>query len=237
MTILGIDSSAQSASVAITAAGRLLYASCSQNGLTHSQTLLPMCIEALHRCGLTVADLHCIAVAAGPGSFTGLRIGLACAKGLCLAHAVPCVCVSSLEAMAWTVPLDGTVVCSLDARRGEAYHAVFSVCKGTLKRCSNDCAGMPSDLLPLLKHVSGPVYLIGSGAPLVYTACTDNDLMPITLRLVDCTAWGVCRAAEQPNAVLAPARAAAADYVRLSQAQRERKARLQHALLSEAFSS
>ena len=103
MKILSFESSAVSAGVCLTE-GTDVIASAFQNcGLTHSRTLLPMAEQVLHNVGLKPCDLDGFAVAAGPGSFTGIRIGVATVKGLCFGTDKPCVGVSTLEAMAWNL--------------------------------------------------------------------------------------------------------------------------------------
>ena len=104
MTVLGLDCAGKTAGVAVCQGGQLLYESRLCAGFTHSETLLCLCEEALRACGLCVQELSLLAVTAGPGSFTGLRIGLAVTKGLALPHDIPCAGVSTLEALAFCAP-------------------------------------------------------------------------------------------------------------------------------------
>ena len=127
MTVLGLDCAGKTAGVALCRDGELFYESRLCAGFTHSETLLPLCEEALRACRLSLQDISLLAVTAGPGSFTGLRIGLATVKGLAFAHGTPCAGVSTLEALAFCAPPVGSCVCALDARRGEVYHAGFSM--------------------------------------------------------------------------------------------------------------
>lgn len=129
MTVLGLDCAGKTAGVAVCQGGQLLYESRLCAGFTHSETLLCLCEEALRACGLCVQELSLLAVTAGPGSFTGLRIGLAVTKGLALPHDIPCAGVSTLEALAFCAPPVGSCVCALDARRGEVYHAAFAMAR------------------------------------------------------------------------------------------------------------
>ena len=124
MKILGLESSAKSASVALMEDGKLLARSFQNTGLTHSRTLLPMAEAMLQNCELGIADVDAVAVAVGPGSFTGLRIGISAAKGLAWARELPCIGVSTLEAMAQNLAhLENTVlVCAMDARRSQVYN-------------------------------------------------------------------------------------------------------------------
>ena len=128
MKILALESSAVAASAALCEDEMLLGQTYLHTGLTHSQTLLPMAAGLLEQCGLKPQDLDLIAVAAGPGSFTGLRIGVAAAKGLAWAAELPCAGCSTLEAMAWSLAgFQGEVCAAMDARRHQVYNARFQV--------------------------------------------------------------------------------------------------------------
>ena len=111
------------------------------NGLTHSRTLMPMVRDMLENCGAALEEVDVIAVAAGPGSFTGLRIGVATAKGLAWPGDKPCAGVSTLEAMAWTVAHMGGDLCPvMDARRHQVYNARFRCEEGRPVRLTGDRA-------------------------------------------------------------------------------------------------
>ena len=126
MKILALESSAKAASCAVLADGVPVASAWQCTGLTHSRTLLPMVEDMLHSSDLTLQDLDAVAVAAGPGSFTGLRIGISAVKGLAWAADKPCMGVSTLEAMAWPLAhLEGVLFCAMDARRQQIYNAVF----------------------------------------------------------------------------------------------------------------
>ena len=127
MKILAVDTAGKTAGVAVMEDDRLLYEVYLDAGLTHSETLLPMVDAALKACRLSCADIDLYGVNAGPGSFTGLRIGLAAVKGLALPRQTPCAPVSTLEALAAAHIGEGTVVCALDARRGQVYSAAFDL--------------------------------------------------------------------------------------------------------------
>lgn len=227
MTLLGLGSAGKIAAAAVWRDGRMLASFSLGAGLTHSQTLLPLCDGALRAAGLTMDDVTSVAVTAGPGSFTGLRIGLAMAKGLCFARGLPCAGVSTLEALAWELPVDGCVLCALDARRGEVYCAAFCVQGGKVRRLCEDHAAGAAQLLPLVQSMASPVYLMGDGAHLVYGALADKAplvLVDEPLRLG--SAAGVCRCALAHPEAFGDADALAPQYHRLSQAQRERAERL-----------
>ena len=131
MKILAFETSAKAASVALLEDGKLL-GECYQNtGLTHSQTLLVMAQSLLDQCGKTVEDVTAAAVAAGPGSFTGVRIGVAAAKGFAWGRKIPCYGVSTLEATALSFGgYQGYVCPCMDARRSQVYNALFYVNHG-----------------------------------------------------------------------------------------------------------
>ena len=126
MKILAVDSSAIPASAAVWEDGRLLGEFYSNTRQTHSQTLLPM-VENLLKCTQTALnEIDLFAVSAGPGSFTGVRIGVACVKGLAMPEDKPCAGVSTLEAIAWNLAhLRGTICAVMDARCQQVYNAVF----------------------------------------------------------------------------------------------------------------
>ena len=138
MNLLAIDTAGKTAAVAVLRDEVLLYEAAANNGLTHSETLLPMVDTALKACGLRCADIDLYGVTAGPGSFTGLRIGLAAVKGMALPRQTPCAGVSTLEALAWGMAGQGTVVGALDARRGQVYWAGFDL--ATHDRLTPDAA-------------------------------------------------------------------------------------------------
>ncbi|MCI6177133.1 tRNA (adenosine(37)-N6)-threonylcarbamoyltransferase complex dimerization subunit type 1 TsaB, partial [bacterium] len=127
MNILALDTAGKTAAVAVMQQDILRYETASNTGLTHSETLLPMVDTALRACGLTAAQIDLYAVTIGPGSFTGLRIGLSAVKGLAFAANTPCAGVSTLAALAWGMAGQGTVVGALDARRGQVYWAGFDL--------------------------------------------------------------------------------------------------------------
>lgn len=151
MKLLALETSAKAASCAVLEDAAPVAAAWQCTGLTHSRTLLPMVEDLLKNSGLALEDMDAIAVAAGPGSFTGLRIGIAAVKGLAWAAELPCIPVSTLEAMAWPLAhLEGTVACAMDARRQQVYHAVFRASGGALERLRADCAVSLEEALSLI---------------------------------------------------------------------------------------
>ena len=166
--ILGIDSSAISAGCALMDNdGRIIAEQFLNTKHTHSQTLLPM-VESMLKCaGVKISDLDAAAVTVGPGSFTGLRIGVSTVKGMCYGAGKKCVGISSLEAIAYNFTgTDGTIVCCMDARCGQVYTALFQGKDGRLTRLSEDEALPLSELKEKLKSCTGPLWLCGDGAHL-----------------------------------------------------------------------
>ena len=230
MLILAFESTAKAASAALVRDGKLVsqYSQCS--GLTHSRTLLPMGEDMLKNAELSLSDVDLLAVAHGPGSFTGVRIGVSMVKGLAWAGDKPCVGVSTLEAMAWHGLAAGGLICPvMDARGSPVYNALFRIQDGRPVRLTEDRPIALEELAEELKAFGESAFLVGDGAELSFRALTDRGvpcvLAPENLRMQ--SAWGVAMAAQDKrpgNAdTLLPV------YLRLSQAERERQERLQKA--------
>ena len=229
LTIFGLDSAGKTAGIAILRDSRLIYECYLATGHTHSETLLCLCKNAFDAAGLSPAEIDVFAAAAGPGSFTGLRIGLAAVKGLAFPHDTPCAAVSTLEALAYSAAVEGTLLCALDARRGEVYWAGFFAADGAVERLCPDESAPAASLRGFVESAREPVWLLGDGAQLVDEALNGTGktrLYPEAYRLG--RAGGVCRAALAAGETV-PAAQLIPDYHRLSQAERERAARLQAA--------
>ena len=231
MLILAFETSAKAASVALLEDGKLLGESYQNTGLTHSQTLMVMAEQLLSQCGKTVADVTAAAVAAGPGSFTGVRIGVAAAKGFAWGREIPCFGVSTLEAMALSLGAYQGYVCPcMDARRSQVYNALFYVNKGKLERVSEDRAISLLELGEELKNQKEPIFLVGDGSNLCYNTLLESVpglVLPPEHRMHQ-RASGVALAAAKQIAAGDPgdANALAPNYLRLSQAERERAERM-----------
>lgn len=228
MKILALESSAVAASVALTEDEVLLAQAFQNSGLTHSRTLMPLLEDMLKNMELTLADVDLIAVAAGPGSFTGLRIGVSAAKGLGWAAEKPCCAVSTLEAMAWTVAHMGGELCpAMDARRNQVYNARFEGRDGVPVRLTGDRAIGLEELCGEIKASGKKTQiLVGDGGGLCYNMFQEQGiparLPPPHLRLQ--SAWGVARAGlemARAGKTVSAARLVP-EYHRLSQAERER---------------
>jgi tRNA threonylcarbamoyladenosine biosynthesis protein TsaB len=225
--ILAFETTAKAGSVALLEKGKLLGEQYQNTGLTHSQTLMVMAEDLLKQCGKTVKDVTAVAVAEGPGSFTGVRIGVAAAKGFAWGGQLPCYGVSTLESMARNLGIFQGYVCPcMDARRNQVYNALFYVNCGVIERFCEDRAIALADLKTELESIDGPVYLVGDGAELAYktlSADIPNLILPPEHRRHQ-RAAGVALAAAAKIAAGDPgdANAMTPNYLRLSQAERER---------------
>ena len=231
MLILAFETSAKAASAALLEDGKLLGESYQNTGLTHSQTLMVMAENLLSQCGKTVEDVTAVAVAAGPGSFTGVRIGVAAAKGFAWGREIPCYGVSTLEAMALSLGVYQGYVCPcMDARRSQVYNALFYVNQGVPERVSEDRAISLAELGTELKSLKEPIFLVGDGSNLCYNTLLEsvpNLVLPPEHRMHQ-RASGVALAARKQVEVGDPgdANALTPNYLRLSQAERERAERM-----------
>ena len=232
MLILAFETSAKAASVALLEDGKLLGESYQNTGLTHSQTIMVMAEDLMKQCGKTVADLSGIGVANGPGSFTGIRIGVAAAKGFAWGAELPCCGVSTLEAMAVSLGVWQGYVCPvMDARRSQVYNALFHVDCGKYTRIRDDRAISLLELGEDVKNLSEPIFLVGDGSVLCYNALSEmvpGLVLPPEHRLHQ-RAAGVALEAERmlKSGGSFPGEALVPNYLRLSQAERERNERMQ----------
>lgn len=233
MLILAFETSAKAASAALLENGTLLAESYQNTGLTHSQTLLVMAQALLRQCGKTVSDVTAVAVAAGPGSFTGVRIGVAAAKGFAWGAQLPCYGVSTLESMALSLGIwEGTVCACMDARRAQVYNALFRAEQGRLHRLSPDRAISLAQLGQELSQLEGPIFLVGDGSLLTARTLAEqapNLVVPAEHRMHQ-RAAGVALLAQQAIAAgdAGDGAALTPNYLRLSQAERERLERAAH---------
>jgi tRNA threonylcarbamoyladenosine biosynthesis protein TsaB len=228
MRLLGIESTAKAASVAITEDNKLVAQYFQSSALTHSRTLLKMAEDMLKNLELKLSEIDAVAVAIGPGSFTGVRIGVAAAKGLCWGGDKPACGVSTLEAMAYQLAdRENVVICpAMDARRNQIYNAKFESNNGELVRLCPDRAVAMSEVIEEAKKENKPYFFVGDGAILCYNTFREQGiechLAPEPLLLQ--TAWGVNMAARKMEPTFAGD--LTPNYLRLSQAERERMERL-----------
>ena len=232
MRILAFETSAKAASTALLEDGRLLGEIYQNTGLTHSQTLMVMAQDLLKQCGKTVEDISAVAVAEGPGSFTGVRIGVAAAKGFAWGGEIPCCGVSTLEAMAEMAGVFQGYLCPcMDARRSQVYNALFYVNRSEIQRLTPDRAIALCDLEKELKNLQEPIFLVGDGSNLCYNTLLESVpglVLPPEHRMHQ-RATGVALAAAKKLAAGVECSGAALvpNYLRLSQAERERLEREQ----------
>ena len=231
MLLLAFETSAKSCSAALHDGRGLLAESYQNSGLTHSQTLMVMAEDLLKVCGKSAADVTHLAVAAGPGSFTGVRIGVSAAKGFAWGAEKPVYGVSTLEAMALGLGvMEGHICCCMDARRKQVYNAIFLAENGHLTRVTEDRAISLEELQEELAHIDGPIYLVGDGAELTMRtlgAEIPELILPPEHRRHQ-RASGVALAAigAMERGESADGAALQPNYLRLSQAERERMEKL-----------
>lgn len=230
--ILALDSSAKSASVAVgelLPGGRasVLAEMNSNRKITHSQTLLPMVQSLLSCTGMALADIGAFAVSTGPGSFTGLRIGIGAVKGLSYSLDRPCVGVSTLDAIARGLPgVDGVICAAMDARCNQAYTALFDSTPGGLTRRTEDMALTLDELAEKLKNEQKNIFFVGDGAELCYN--TFKTHLPHCWLAAENARYqrasGVLLAAAErlERGEICSAAALSPKYLRLPQAERER---------------
>ena len=226
MKILAVDTSATAASVAVAEENKLIGEFSINTALTHSQTLMAMVDELLKNTGLSVNDIDAAAVNAGPGSFTGVRIGVAAVKGIAFPKNLPCVSVSTLESMAYNMLGNDCIVCSvMDARCSQVYNALFRVKGCTVTRMTDDRALSLTDLKNELQNINEKVVLVGDGAVLCSKFLGEEleniMLAPFNNRIQ--TASSVAYAAFEKinNGETVKADELMPVYLRLPQAQRE----------------
>lgn len=231
MKILGIDTSANVASAAICELGekpRVIASGSINTKLTHSQTLMPFIESLLANSKMELSDIDAFAVSVGPGSFTGLRIGVSAIKGMAYGLNKPCRAVSTLLGLAYNFTVTDCILCAvMDARCNQVYNALFEIKDGRVSRITEDRALFIPELLAELdeKYSDKRIILAGDGAELVFGKTDSKNILlsPPTLRFQSGT--GVCFASEECENI--EAAALMPSYLRLPQAERERLAREQ----------
>lgn len=232
MNILAIDTSGPVAGCCVMTDGRIAQLIEMDTGLTHSETIMPAVDRALDAAGLTAREIDLFAVVAGPGSFTGVRIGVCAAKGFAHAWGKPCAPVHALEALSMNLAGFGGIVCPiLDARRGQVYCAAFDVESGWPVRVLDDDACSLEDFIRALPPC-GKCAFVGDGVPVnaerIKALLGDRAFLPPE-NLLSLRADAVALLAAQKQDEWVEARALLPVYLRKPQAERERMARLSHA--------
>lgn len=238
MRILAFETSAKAASVAIVEDESLISESYQNTGLTHSQTILAMAESMMASCGLSPKDIDAVAVAGGPGSFTGVRIGVAAAKGFAWGRELPLYGVSTLEAMALSLGQHSGIVCAaMDARRNQVYNALFQGNNGKLLRLREDRAISLTELGEDLRAFSEDIFLVGDGALLCYNSLNGTiprlHLAPEHRRHQRASGVGLAALELIRSGANGDAGTMQPNYLRLSQAERERAERLHRAEAGE----
>ncbi len=228
MKLLAFESSAKAASTALLSDGALLAEYTQNSGQTHSRTLMEMAKDMLTNCGLTPQDIDAVAVAAGPGSFTGVRIGMACAKGFAWGRQLPLYGVSTLEAMVrGAAYADGIWCACMDARKQQIYNAVFAMEQGVLRRVTEDRALAIFELAQELAGEKAPIWLVGDGAKLTADTLAGSGLLlhllPEQLRQQHASGVALCAMARIEAGDPGDAAALTPNYLRMAQAERTRQ--------------
>lgn len=226
MKILSIDTSATAASASLSDENKLIGEFFINTSLTHSQTLIPMVQKLLQNTSTDIKDIDCIAVNAGPGSFTGVRIGVAAVKGLAFSNNTPCVAVSTLHSMAYNMLGNNCTVCAvMDARCSQVYNALFEVDGENVTRLCDDRAFSMSDLKSELSRIEGDIFLVGDGANIFFDYLNGElknvRLAPVNLRYQRASSTALAAFSEYKKGNIITADKLMPAYLRLPQAQRE----------------
>lgn len=226
MMILAVDSSASPASAALTKDGQLIGEYFINTKCTHSQTLMPMLESLLNTTETNKNDIDVLAVNVGPGSFTGVRIGVSAVKGIAMALNKPCVAVSTLEAMAYSATMFEGIICAvMDARCNQVYNALFEVHDSIVTRITKDRALSMDNLRNELLKYSQKIMLLGDGADLFFRSfevCPQNIFVaPSNVRFQHASGTAAAAQNQIDQESLIPAAALMPSYLRLPQAQRE----------------
>lgn len=232
MKILAVESSAAAASAALVEDGKLVGEFFLNAGLTHSCTLMPMIASMLQSVGIGAEDVDLFAAANGPGSFTGVRIGVSTVKGMAQPLDKPCVGISTLWAMAHNIRgTDAVICCAMDARRRQVYNALFEERDGRIARITQDAAESVDDVLARLLALRRRVILVGDGAALCYEAMRDRipDLVlaPQAVRFQRASSAALAVWDNMDSLQPVSAGELSISYLRPSQAERERKQKME----------
>lgn len=186
MKILGLDTSAKTSSVGICEDDKIVDELFLDKGLTHSETILPMIDEILTRNKLSLDDIDALAVNNGPGSFTGIRIGVAVVKGLAFEKDIPCYEVSTLDSIAFNCKdKNGLVVAVMDARRNQVYNANYIVSDGKAEKIIKDRSILIKDLYLEISEYDGDVFVIGDGQDKVKEFFEENHMTQDNFKFPD----------------------------------------------------
>lgn len=228
MRVLAIDTSASPASAALVENQKIIGEFFINTKLTHSQTIMPMVDSLLSCCETKLRDVDVLAVSAGPGSFTGIRIGIAAIKGMAFGCDKKCVAVSTLEAMAYCHLYHNGIVCAvMDARCSQVYNGLFKVENGKVERLCDDRAISIEALIKELENVHQNIILVGDGAEICAKAIAQTpvcaQLAPYNVRFQRASAVAFAAEIQAENGNTITSRELMPVYLRLPQAERELK--------------
>lgn len=230
MLIISIECSATPCSAAVLKDGKVIAYEFSKEKITHSQTLMPMVKSVCEKANVKICDADCFAVSAGPGSFTGVRIGISAVKGMAAAKKTPCASVSALRCMAENFNDTDCVVCAvMDARCNQVYNAFFRIQSGAVTRLCEDRALLCDELVSEIKELSQngeKVYIVGDGAEVFHPYVKDLfkvEIAPEERRYQNAAAVGVAAEEIIKNNKLSSPEELQPVYLRLPQAERELK--------------
>lgn len=228
MKILGIESTAKTASVSLAEDGNCLFLYSLNGTRKHSETLLPMIEDGLKNASLTMDEIDLIAVTTGPGSFTGVRIGVSLAKGLAFGRKIPCVGVSTCESLAYNLlGFTGLICPVMDARRNQLYNALFSSDGTEIRRLTPDRLIAAEDLRKELETKTEKIYFCGDGSAIAKREIDLPNRVETPGALVWQSAFSTTQVAKKlyestPDRTVFTDENLLPVYLRLSQAERER---------------
>ena len=224
MKILSIDSTANTSTVALLENDKLLGIYTANTKNTHSETLLPMVKHLLSTLNVSIEQIDAYAVSNGPGSFTGVRIGVATVKGLAFGKDKKCVEVSTIEALAENLEGFNGIVCPImNARRGQVYTGAFL----NGERIIDDTCMMLNDLIPMLEKYNEPIYFVGDGYSLIENMQISNfKVTPEMLRYQNAFSVGKIAYRKLQEELYTTDKALSVEYLRKPQAEREREEKL-----------
>ena len=224
MKILAIDSTANTSTVAVLENDTLLSVYTANTKNTHSETLLPMVKHLLSTLNVSIQQIDAYAVSNGPGSFTGVRIGVATVKGLAFGKDKKCVEVRAIEALAENLEGFNGIVCPImNARRGQVYTGAFL----NGNRIIDDTCMMLCDLIPMLEKYNEPIYFVGDGYSLIENMQISNlKVTPEMLRYQNAFSVGKIAYRRLQDELYTTDKALSVEYLRKPQAEREREEKL-----------
>ena len=221
MLIFAMDTSCRIASVALCRDGQVLAVGEKDSQMNHSRTILPVAQQLLEQQGLSLGDVDVFAATVGPGSFTGVRIGVAAIKGYAWAGGKPCAGVSSLESAAWSAQERNGLVCAaIKARQDEFFYSLFRCAAGQPpQRLCPDQVATAGEIAQLLAQESGPVYLAGDGAADLLALCPEEAQLIVTDCRQNGGATALCAHQMAQGGQLTDCHGLTPTYLRLSQAE------------------